>query len=62
MENRKCKNKILPVLHPFCRILDKLLWIPSRKYDQEANSVAREYDAWERVSAPLHCTTIYSFA
>jgi ubiquinone/menaquinone biosynthesis C-methylase UbiE len=27
--------------------LNKVLWIPSRAYDREANSVGREYDAWE---------------
>ena len=27
--------------------LNKALWVPSRKYDQESNSVGKEYDAWE---------------
>jgi len=27
--------------------LNKVLWIPSRAYDREANSVGREHDAWE---------------
>lgn len=30
------------------RIVNKVLWTPSRRY--HASSVAEEYDAWERVS------------
>merc|ERR1712070_1270430 len=26
--------------------LNKKLWVPSRAYDRESNSVGREYDAW----------------
>ena len=28
--------------------LQRKLWVPSRTYDREANSVGREYDAWTR--------------
>lgn len=36
------------------RWLDKVLWTPSRKYDQANNSVGKEYDAWEQVSKSVY--------
>lgn len=30
----------------FALWIRQVLWIPSRKYNKEANSVGREYDAW----------------
>lgn len=39
------------------RWINKVLWTPSRKYDQASNTVGKEYDAWESVSTePKHVT------
>ena len=32
------------------RWIDHVLWIPSRTYNKEENSVGREYDAWAEVN------------
>src|SRR5690606_17567429 len=46
--------------HLSSRTLNRVLWTPSRTYNRDENSVAREYDAWAKVSTTHRFLTFFS--